>query len=160
MEILIRLGIAAFICGLSFAEYWMWTRLRLNRLQGRASKLESTGLDEFRKGTPAILYFTTPDCAPCTIVQGPAIETLGSEYGEALQIIQIDASQRVDLADYWGVLSVPTTFIIDARGEPRHINNGVVSATKLRQQLSEFAGLGDPSNHHTQVGLSPATVGR
>jgi hypothetical protein len=30
----------------------------------------------------------------------------------------------------------------------------VVSATKLRQQLSEFAGLGDPTDRRTQVELS------
>jgi len=154
MEILTRLGVAILIIVLSFAAYWMWTRLRLYSLRGRTSDSESAGLAGFRKGTPAILYFTTPDCAPCKTVQKPALQTLREELGERLQIIEIDASQSVDMADYWGVLSVPTTFIMDAKGQPRHVNNGVVSATKLRQQLREFADLDETAYQRTQVELA------
>lgn len=153
MEIFTRFGIAILIIGLSFAAYQMWTRLRLTNLRHRASRIKSAGLDEFHQGTPAILYFTTPDCAPCKTVQRPALQTLREELGERLQIIEIDASQRVELADYWGVLSVPTTFIIDVKGQPRHVNNGVVLATKLRQQLSEFVGLGDPTDRRMSAEL-------
>ncbi|HLE53485.1 MAG TPA: hypothetical protein VI755_15570, partial [Anaerolineales bacterium] len=40
-------------------------------------------------------------------------------------------------ADYWGVLSVPTTFIIDRRGRPRRVNHGVASAEKLFKQIED-----------------------
>jgi hypothetical protein len=66
---------------------------------------------------------------------------LAKQFGSRLQIVIIDASERIDTANHWGVLSVPTTFIIDAQGRPRHVNNGVASATRLRQQLREFAEL-------------------
>jgi len=55
-------------------------------------------------------------------------------------VIEVDAEARPDLANYWGVLSVPTTFIIDARGEPRRVNHGVASTDKLLGQLEEVAG--------------------
>jgi hypothetical protein len=32
-------------------------------------------------------------------------------------------------------MSVPTTFLFDARGEARYVNNGVVRADKLMEQL-------------------------
>lgn len=143
MEILIRFIVAAAIILAGIAIYLASTKLRLYLLRRRAkSRDNSIGL-ELREGVPAILYFTTPDCAPCRTVQGPAIEELREQFGDRLQIVKVDASERTDLADYWGVLSVPTTFIIDAEGRPRHVNNGVTPAARLRQQLREFAGLID-----------------
>jgi hypothetical protein len=38
-----------------------------------------------------------------------------------LHIVEIDATVRPDLADQWGVLSIPTTFIIDASGQRRQV---------------------------------------
>ncbi len=142
MEILIRLGIAALIIFAGVAFYWASTKLRLFMLRRRAKRDIELGV-ELREGVPAILYFSTPDCAPCHSVQEPAIEELRAQYDDRLQIVQVDASQRTDLANSWGVLSVPTTFIIDAQGQPRHVNNGVTLAPRLRQQLREFAGLTD-----------------
>jgi len=143
MEILTRLGIALAIALGGVLFYWAATKLRLSLLRRRANSGGHFGGLELVPGVPAILYFTTPDCAPCRTVQGPAIEELREQLEERLQVIKIDASEHLALADYWGVLSVPTTFIIDAEGRPRHVNNGVTPAVRLRQQLREFAGLVD-----------------
>ncbi len=147
MEILTRLGVAAVIIIAGILIYLLWTRTRLYLLRRRGNRSKRyAGLDALREGVPAILYFTTPDCIPCRTTQGPAIEELREQYRDRLQIITIDASERTDLANYWGVLSVPTTFIIDSAGQPRHVNNGVASAPKLRQQLREFVGLSDTAD--------------
>ncbi len=50
-------------------------------------------------------------------------------------MIEIDATERPDLAKIWGVMSVPTTFLLDAHGEARYVNNGVARAEKLMQQI-------------------------
>jgi hypothetical protein len=55
--------------------------------------------------------------------------------GEKLQVIEIDATERPDLAKVWGVMSVPTTFLLDPRGEARYVNNGVARAEKLLEQI-------------------------
>jgi thioredoxin-like negative regulator of GroEL len=147
MEILIRLGAAAIIIFAGIVLYMLVTRARLYLLRQRSSNgKQPAGLEEFREGTPAILYFTTPDCIPCRTTQGPAIEALREQFRDRVQIIKIDAAERADLANYWGVLSVPTTFIIDSAGQPRHVNNGVTLAPKLRQQLREFAGLSETTD--------------
>jgi thioredoxin 1 len=114
--------------------YWLWQRWQLRRLQPRAAR--RPGLETWQAGRPGILYFTTPDCAPCRTAQRPALERLRAEWDAGLQVIEIDASARAAVADHWGVLSVPTTFVLDAAGAPRYINPGVTNAAKLKQQLA------------------------
>ncbi len=152
MEILLRLGIAVLIILIGVVAYRLWMSLRLSILRRKTKRSVLTGLDDLHTGVPAILYFTTPDCVPCKTIQAPVIESLQAQYGDHLQIVKIDASERSDLADSWGILSVPTTFIIDAQGQPRYVNNGVASAAKLREQLREFAGLSDPSDETVRIG--------
>ena len=154
MEILIRLGIAMAIVLAGVLFYRAAAKLRLSLLNRRAKSSPHFGGLELRPDVPAILYFTTPDCAPCRTVQGPAIEELREQLGDRLQVIKIDASEQMALADYWGVLSVPTTFIIDAHGQPRHVNNGVTPAVRLRQQLREFAGLVDSAEDKPRVAVA------
>ncbi len=101
------------------------------------------GLDGYQLGKPAILYFTDPGCAPCYTIQDPALEQVASQYGEQLQIIKVQALERPNLANTWGVLSLPTTFIIDAKGHPRGINHGAARAPRLIDQLSAI-GLASP----------------
>ena len=50
-------------------------------------------------------------------------------------MIEIDATERPDLAKVWGVMTVPTTFVLDAGGEARYVNNGVARAEKLLEQI-------------------------
>ena len=97
------------------------------------------GLPDYRIGTPAILYFTSPGCAPCESVQAPALDRLRQAYRTRMQIIEVDATRQPRLADAWGVLSVPTTFVIDAQGRPRLVNHGVARFERLHAQLT---GLG------------------
>jgi thiol-disulfide isomerase/thioredoxin len=91
-----------------------------------------------RVGLPTLLYFTTPTCAPCKTVQRPAIERLKELAGDRLQVVEIDAAAQPEIARQWGVLSVPTTFILDARGRPRHVNHGVTPVDKLLKEFEEF----------------------
>ena len=139
MDIFVRLIIALLLIALGVGLYWAWNRWQVWRLShGHAANLP--GLEGFRSGAPAILYFTTPDCVPCRTIQRPALERLRTELMDNLQVIEVDATGRPELADHWGVLSVPTTFIIDASGQPRRVNHGVASAAKLKQQLEEIEG--------------------
>ena len=95
----------------------------------------------YRLGRVAILYFTAPGCLPCETIQKPALRSLATAYGDGLQIFSIDATLTPGLADAWGVLSVPTTFLIDAEGRPRRVNHGPVRAGELIRQLVAVGAL-------------------
>ena len=132
-DILARLALAAAIITSGLIIYWMVNRLILQRASVKADKLEA-----IQPGRPTLLYFTTPTCAPCKAVQGPAIQKLKNRVGESFQVVEIDASLHPEIANQWGVLSVPTTFILDSQGRPRHVNHGVAPAEKLLRQLSQI----------------------
>lgn len=136
MEIVSRFLVALTFIAFGVLLFVAWNRWQLRRLSGAR---RAPGLEGWQSGLPGILYFTTPDCAPCYTMQQPALERLRAEWVSGLQVVEIDASAQTGIADHWGVLSVPTTFVLDANGQPQHINHGVASAEKLRRQLQ---GLG------------------
>lgn len=133
-DVLLRLGWALVIIAAGVALYWLSNRALLRRAQnnGAASPAD---LPYEPRGLPVILYFTTPECAPCRTIQRPALSRLQERLGSRLDVVEVNAQERPDLASRWGVLSVPTTFIIDAQGQLRHVNHGVTRAEKLMQQL-------------------------
>ena len=126
-DILFRFIIALVIVVVAVGLYYLNNRLML----GRAPK-DALG----EPGKPVLLYFTTPTCAPCKTVQKPAIMQLKEKLGEMFSIVEIDATEQPDMARRWGVLSVPTTFVIDSRGQARYVNHGVARADKLLKQLN------------------------
>jgi thiol-disulfide isomerase/thioredoxin len=134
-DILLRALWALGIAGILLAAFWLVNKLILARNHGN-----QMGLESLHPGIPAILYFTTPDCAPCKTMQRPALQRLQAQLGDGLQVIEVDAAAQPNLADYWGVLSVPTTFIIDEHGEARRVNHGVASTDKLLSQINQVSG--------------------
>ncbi len=133
-DVLVRLLLAVGIILAGLALYRLGSFLIVSRAQARAHNL-----DLIRPGKPAILYFTTPDCAPCRTVQRPALRAVQGRMGDRLQVIEVNAYEQPGLAKEWGVLSVPTTFIIDASGRPRHVNHGVTPADRLIEQINKFS---------------------
>lgn len=135
MDLLIRTGIALLLLsagiGLSLL-YKRWVRSRSSKLLRRLGPL--------RSGTFILVYFTSPTCVPCKTVQRPAIEQLMQKFGDALQVLEIDALQHPDLASSWGVLSVPTTFVINQFGKICHVNYGIARAEKLMEQIQDAHG--------------------
>ncbi|MGH2607158.1 MAG: thioredoxin family protein [Anaerolineales bacterium] len=128
-----RLGLALLIVGVGLAAYYGWTRLWLAR-----KARDTLGLPDFNPGRPAVLYFTAPGCLPCQTVQRPALNELMARWDGRLQVLEVDAIEHPDLADSWGVLAVPTTFVIDSHGRPRRVNHGVARLDRLSAQLSEI----------------------
>lgn len=129
-EILLRSALAIGIILVGLGIYWLVNQRLLSRARNGVASLFGTFPNKH-----VIVYFTTPDCAPCKTIQRPALDQVSNLLGEKLQVVEIDATERPDLAKVWGVMSVPTTFLLNAHGEARYVNNGVARAEKLIQQL-------------------------
>jgi thioredoxin-like negative regulator of GroEL len=131
-----RLAILFIGAIVGYAVYRLYRAWQLQQATQQISKqTDDPVLRDLQKGTPAIVYFTTPFCVPCKTIQQPALEQLRLELGAKLQIVQIDATQAPHIADSWGVMSAPTTFILDEAHRAHTVNHGAVDAQQLKQQL-------------------------
>jgi thiol-disulfide isomerase/thioredoxin len=139
---LTRLAITFLIAGLGWALYRLWIRRLLSK--GHEDAIHIPG---FQPGIPAILYFSGPDCPICKTHQEPTLTQLSESLGKQLQILTADVTQDRDLAVEWGILSLPTTFIIDAVGRARHVNNGFASSAQLLSQLKSIDAILPPQTN-------------
>src|SRR3990172_3376343 len=105
--------------------------------QRAARKRDVAGLHSigYRRGQPAVLYFTAPGCSPCETEQKPALARLEGRFLGRLQILEVDATEKPHLADAWGVLAVPTTFLIHSARPPRPVHHGPTHEQRLLAQL-------------------------
>ncbi len=127
-----RIGLVIVLSVVAYIVYGTLTRRQLGRVAAAGSV--DPILRGLQPGKPAIVYFTTPTCIPCKTQQAPTLDRLQAELSD-LQVVRIDATEDTAAADRWGVLSVPTTFVIDGSGKPREVNHGVADANKLKRQL-------------------------
>jgi len=122
------LALGIILSGLGIYLLYNWTlKLRTRDLLA--------GLGPIRFGAFVLVYFTTPTCVPCKTVQRPAIQRLSQMLGNDLHVVEVDATEKPELASLWGVMSVPTTFLFNPRGQLRHVNHGVTRAEKLLMQF-------------------------
>ena len=108
-------------------------------LSRRVSKSLLAELGVYFPGTFLIVYFSSPTCAPCKTIQCPALENVLKVMEGAVQVLEIDASQKPGLANRWGVLSAPTTYIVNPHGKIKFVNHGVARMEKLLMQLHTAA---------------------
>jgi thiol-disulfide isomerase/thioredoxin len=130
-----RLIIVAVAAAAAFLLYRLTTRRQLQKAAAQSDR--DPLLAGLPHGLPTIVYFTTPDCAPCQLQQTPTLQRLQQEMGDTLAVVRVDAAQDPDAAARWGVFSVPTTFVLDLRGKPQRVFNGVVSGSVLKDTIQQ-----------------------
>lgn len=94
-------------------------------------------------GKPAILYFRSDACVPCS-TQGRFLQQLQAEFGDRIVVEKVDADTEQAKAERYGVFTLPTTLIVDPQGTVRHANYGLADTRKLASQLRavELVALG------------------
>lgn len=128
-----RLIIVIILAAVGILMYQLYTRWQLARIAARRNT--DPILQDLNPNLPTIVYFTTPNCITCKTQQLPAINKVRDT--QEIQVIQIDATENPEVADRWGVLSAPTTFVLDKTLSPRVVNHGVADEQKLLKQVSE-----------------------
>ena len=119
---------------LAWAVWRVCQRRRLAHVAAHAAPAEVKRLSDGRR--PAVLYFTTPDCAQCRLQQAPILSQLAARFDVAVH--KVDAVEQEALARFYGIMTVPTTIVLDFQLRPVAINHGVAPLPKLQAQVESL----------------------
>lgn len=116
-----------------------WAGSSLLRRRQVASANRASRRGRGRANTPGIVYFWSDACSVCKGAQRPILDRIVAEFGaERLALTAHCVDEAPEVAEEWGVRTLPTTFVLDRDGNVRHVNNGLVVAERLREQLQPF----------------------
>jgi len=123
-----RLVTTFFIIG-GLGMLWLGWRYYKARL------IHSIRPDFVAPGKPTLLYFSGEYCKPCKFQQTPIIKQMAAKFGNSIEVKEYDVSTRPEVARQYNVLTLPTTVILNPRGEVTHINYGDARQSRLEAQL-------------------------
>jgi thioredoxin 1 len=90
--------------------------------------------DVLSSAKPVLVDFWAPWCGPCR-TQGPIVDTLASEVGDAAIIGKLNVDENPETAGQYGVQSIPTIAIFKS-GKIVQKFVGVTGADKLKEALA------------------------
>lgn len=87
--------------------------------------------------TPVIMDFYADWCGPCRI-QGPILEKLKAEMGDAVKVVKIDVDKNPGIAQKLQIMGIPTLMIFQ-NGKTIWRASGVQQIPVIKQQLGALA---------------------
>lgn len=87
--------------------------------------------------TPVIMDFYADWCGPCRI-QGPILEKLKAEMGDAVKVVKIDVDKNPGIAQKLQIMGIPTLMIFQ-NGKTIWRASGVQQIPVIKQQLAALA---------------------
>ncbi|HAJ38675.1 MAG TPA: hypothetical protein DCL15_23660 [Chloroflexi bacterium] len=130
-ERLVILGIAIVVALALYTLWRLWQRRRLARLRKVAAPIHAP--PGVAGGKPTVLYFATAECAQCRLQQTPILAQLQNKVDVAIH--KLDAIEHNALAQVYGIMTVPTTVVLDPQLRPVAVNHGVAPLHKLQGQV-------------------------
>lgn len=130
--IVLLIALAAALAAYALWRWWQQRRLQMLAATAAPSPL-LPGLDGSK---PALLYFTTADCAQCRLQQAPILAQLQARADIAVH--KLDAVEQETLARFYGIMTVPTTVVLDRGLRPVAVNHGVAPLQKLQAQIGQI----------------------
>jgi len=87
--------------------------------------------------TPTLLYFRSDTCVACP-TQGRYVEEVANGWNGRIVIHKIDTDTEPETAQRYGVMTLPTTILVDHTGSVRDVNYGLTNAHKLNKQVARI----------------------
>lgn len=82
---------------------------------------------------PAIVDFYATWCGPCKAL-APVLEDLAKEYEGKIRIYKVDVDKESELADTFGIKSIPTLLWVPKEGKPA-VTQGVMPKPELKKMI-------------------------
>lgn len=109
--------IGAIVVAMALGGYRMVTDGRARSVAGLANQSPVIELPGSLGEKATFVQFSAPVCAPCRVTHR-MIGEITSDRPEIGHVV-VDVSQRLDLADQFGVTRTPTVLLLDADGNVR-----------------------------------------
>lgn len=137
------LGLLVGLVALATALGLLW-RSRTGRIHGIVNSdtvidLSTIAPDAMRGHGATLLQFSTEVCAPCKATHS-MLDDLAESRSEVSHV-DIDVTRRADLANRFGLLQSPTTFILDAHGVVRARIGGAPRRDEITAELDRILRL-------------------
>jgi thioredoxin-like negative regulator of GroEL len=112
-------------------------RARLRSVQSAPPETLWDAIREGPDGRPLVIAFSTPSCAACHTAQKPALTRLDEQASGTVRIVEVDAAAQPEVARRFGILTVPSTAVLDGKGRVLALNQGFASTERLAGQLTK-----------------------
>lgn len=134
----IVLGLVAVSTGIGLL--WRWRTGRVRKRTDAQTVVTADGLDSPHPfgSVATLLQFSTEFCAPCRSTAGVLGELSAQRDGVAH--VEIDLTERPELAREFNILQTPTTFLVDGAGVIRARIGGAPRRDDLRTALDDLIG--------------------
>lgn len=88
---------------------------------------------KFLGDKPALIDFYASWCNPCQML-APVLEELSEEYAGKVDIYKVNIDDERELADIFGIRSIPTLLFIPMEGSPKR-TMGAMPKSQLKELL-------------------------
>lgn len=128
--LIIRLVVLALVA----ISGWLLVRAGKHFVAVKRQRALAAPLTPVTNNKIQILSFSGEDCRQCKF-QAPILQRIQEARGNAISVMEIDASAEPELSARYQVLTVPTTVILDTNGKAQAINYGFANTQKLLAQI-------------------------
>jgi thioredoxin len=90
----------------------------------------------FKGDKPCIIDFYADWCRPCKMV-APIMEDFSEKYKGQVVIYRVNVDQERELAQFFGIQSIPTVFFCPAKGEPQ-MTQGALPKETYEKIVTDF----------------------
>jgi len=125
---------AGVAVGVSLVRWYAGQRTRELRRQPGDVLLGRLGARA--DGRLTLVQFSTPSCAACHTAQAPAVAEVEQRLGaQQVRVLHVDAAHEPEVASAFGIMTVPSTVVLDSGGRVTAVNHGFASTQQLVRQL-------------------------
>jgi len=121
---------ALVVVATALGVVWQRAQGRVRHTTGEAAEFAASG------ARLTLLQFSTEVCAPCTATRRVLADIASGSAGIAH--VDLDITNRADLATRFRVLQTPTTLILDANGAVRSRIGGAVRRDVITRELDRL----------------------
>lgn len=129
--------VAALVLSVAFGLYRRATDGRVRSARGK-DQLDETLLGAELGPSATFVQFSSEVCAPCRATQ--RVLSGIADDDPRVAHVELDAAERLDLVQRYGITRTPTVLLLDSAGVVRHKIVGAVRKPEALLALEEVAG--------------------